>query len=257
MAWNGTTPTFESYTPGANGATPPGYDGRFVVAGSQKPAEATSNYIAPFNQVVIVVKASDLGLNPGDTISGFVSAVSQSEPGPVGVFTGLFDMMPDSLAYTGSYAVDDNQVCRPNLAPTAVLTATPMSGTPPLLVHFSGAGSSDPDTTPPADTIASYTFDFGDGSAPVTQSTATIDHTYSAQGEFPARLTVTDSRGKASTNQAQVVISVATNTPPTADLKANPTSGNPPLSVAFDGSGSILATGSQVIPSDSGTAVRT
>src|SRR6202035_1359919 len=38
MAWNGTTPTFESYAPGANGATPPAYDGRFVVAGSQMPA---------------------------------------------------------------------------------------------------------------------------------------------------------------------------------------------------------------------------
>src|SRR5207302_992720 len=60
-----------------------------------------------------------------------------------------------------------------------------------------------------------------------------------ANGEYPARLTVTDSRGKASTNVAQVVISVATNTPPTADLKANPTSGNPPLNVQFDGSGSF------------------
>src|SRR6202521_491768 len=60
-----------------------------------------------------------------------------------------------------------NVFCRPNTAPTAVLTGMPMSGAPPLLVHFGGAGSTDPDTDPPADTIASYTFNFGYGSAPL------------------------------------------------------------------------------------------
>src|SRR5207244_4270822 len=37
MTWNGTTPTFESYTPAPNGSG--GVDGRFVTTGSQKPAE--------------------------------------------------------------------------------------------------------------------------------------------------------------------------------------------------------------------------
>jgi len=203
MAWNGTTPTFESYTPAPNGSG--GVDGRFVTAGSQKPAEASSGYAPPFNKVVIVVKASDLGLNPGDIISGFVSGVSQTAGG---VITGLYDQMPDSLAFTGSYTVNSNQFCRPNNAPTAVLTATPTSGNAPLAVNFDGSGSYDPDTAPPADTIASYTFDFGDGSAAVTQSTPTISHTYNAAGNYPARLTVTDSRGAASTNTAQVLISV-------------------------------------------------
>src|SRR6266480_2766046 len=73
MIWNGTTPTFESYTPSPNGSG--GVDGRFVTAGSEKPAEPSSGYATPFNKVVIVVKASDLGLNPGDTIAGFVSGV--------------------------------------------------------------------------------------------------------------------------------------------------------------------------------------
>jgi hypothetical protein len=209
MAWlptAPTTPTFESYTPGANNSG--GVDGRFVTPGSQKPAEATSNYVAPFNKVIIVVKASDLGLNPGDTISGFVSAVSQStDPGStVGAgATALYDMMPDSLAFTGSYTVDNNQVCKPETFPVAVLTASPMAGKVPLLVHFDGSGSADADGDP----IASYTFNFGDGSAAVTQSTPTIQHTYNAAGDYPARLTVTDSRGHTSKNTAQVVISVA------------------------------------------------
>jgi len=208
MTWNGTTPTFESYTPSPNGSG--GVDGRFVKAGSQVPADPSSGYTAPFNKVVIVVKASDLGLNPGDTISGFVSGVSQTAGG---VITGLYDQMPDSLAFTGSYTVNDNQVCRPNTAPTAVLTATPTSGTAPLTVNFDGSGSYDPDTAPPPDTIASYTFNFGDGSPAVTQSTPTISHTYNAAGNYGARLTVTDSRGAQSTNTAQIMISVAA--PPT------------------------------------------
>jgi len=216
MAWNPTSPTmptFESYTPGPNNSG--GVDGRFVVPGSQKPAEATSSYITPFNKVVIVVKASDLGLNPGDTITGFVSGVSQStDPGSIvgAGATALYDMMPDSLAFTalhGPYTVDSNQVpCRPNLPPIPLMTATPMSGTAPLTVNFDASASHDPDTAPPPDTIASYTLDFGDGSAPVTQASPLFSHTYNGNGDFPARLTVTDSRGKPSLNDFQLVISV-------------------------------------------------
>jgi len=214
MAWKPTspaTPIFESYTPGANNAG--GVDGRFVNPGSEVSAEATSNYVAPFNQVVIVVKASDLGLTPGNgvSITGFVSAVSQStDPGSmVGAgATALYDQMPNSLGFQGSFTTHNNQVCRTNLAPTALLTANPMSGAAPLLVNFSGAGSTDPDTAPPADTIASYTFNFGDGSPAVTQASPTIQHTYNAAGDYPARLTVTDSRGMASTNTSQVVVMV-------------------------------------------------
>jgi hypothetical protein len=201
MAWNGTTPVFESYTPASSNGG--GVDGRFVTAGSQRPAEPTSGYAPPYNKVVIVVKASDLGLNPGDTISGFVSGVSQTA---AGFITELYDQMPDSLAYTGSYTVNDNQLCRPNNAPTAVLTASPTTGRPPLTANFDGSGSYDPDTAPPPDTIASYRFDFGDGSPAVTQSTPTISHRYQRAGNYAARLTVADSRGLRSANTATVVI---------------------------------------------------
>jgi hypothetical protein len=114
MAWSGPTPIFESYTAGAN--TSGGVDGRFVVSGSQRPAEVGSRYSAPFNKVVIIVKASDLGLAPGDTISGFVSGVSQStDPGGfIGSgATALYDQMPDSLNFANSYVVNANSVCAP------------------------------------------------------------------------------------------------------------------------------------------------
>jgi PKD repeat protein len=199
MTWNGTTPTFESYTPAPNGSG--GVDGRFVTSGSQMPVEPSSGYAPPFNKVVIVLKASDLGLNPGDTIAGFVSGVSQTVQG---VVTGLWDQMPDSLAFTGTYTVNSNAFCQPNNPPTAVLTANPTSGPPPLTVNFDGSGSSDPDS---GDHIASYTFKFGDGQS-VTQSTPTVSHTYNKAGTYGATLTVTDTHGAQSMNAAEVTITV-------------------------------------------------
>ena len=199
MTWNGSTPTFESYIPGAsNGGT---VDGRFITAGSEKPAEGS--YAAPYDKVVIMAKASDLGLAPGDVITGYVAGVSQSA---VAIST-LFDAMPDSLAYSGGGTVNSNQACRPNTAPLAALAASPLSGSTPLTVHFAGAGS-DADTAAPADTIASYTFDFGDGSAPVTQSSPNIDHVYNGAYTYTASLTVKDSRGKPSENFAGQNITV-------------------------------------------------
>jgi glucose/arabinose dehydrogenase/PKD repeat protein len=96
-----------------------------------------------------------------------------------------------------------------NRAPTARVTASPTSGPAPLVVTLDGSTSSDPD----GDAIASYRWDFGDGSAVSTTTSATTTHSYAA-GDFNARLTVTDSRGLASTSAAQVAIS-AGNTPPT------------------------------------------
>jgi PKD repeat protein len=111
---------------------------------------------------------------------------------------------------TNSYTLAGNRSCEPSSPPIAVLKAMPNGGPAPLMVTFDGSGSTEPDL---CDTLTSYTFDFGDGSAPVTQAAATIDHTYVLDGEFPARLTVKDSRGTASANTAQQLISVEGGTP--------------------------------------------
>ena len=105
MVYNGATPTFESYTPSpSSGGT---VDGRFVTAGSQKPADPSSSYAAPFDKIVIVVKASDLGYGPGTTIAGFVSGVSQTAV----VASTLYDQMPNSLNYEGTYTVASANAC--------------------------------------------------------------------------------------------------------------------------------------------------
>lgn len=204
MTWDAAaTPLFQSYIaePNSGGTT----DGRFVDPASIKPAEPESNYDAAKGIVDIVVKVSDLGLNPGDLIAGFNSAVSQTDP-VVGAATATYDQMPDSLAHSESFTYGGNAACILNQAPTAVLTATPTEGNPPLEVTFNAAGSTDPDA---GDSVVSYTFAFGDGSPSITQPSPTITHTYKHGGGFFATLTVNDSHGMQSANVASVPIKVA------------------------------------------------
>jgi hypothetical protein len=171
-------------------------------AGTLVAADPASTF-TPDGTIRIVVPGSAIGNPaPGQAISGFLVRIV----GVNGVVITLTpDNMPDSLAPSGSYTVLGNAACAPNAAPTALLTGTPQSGPNPLTVNFSGAGSTDPDA---GDSIASYTFNFGDGSPPVTQSSPTISHTYNSPGEYGARLTVTDSHGLASTNTSIFLIDV-------------------------------------------------
>ncbi|MBI5709827.1 MAG: PKD domain-containing protein [Candidatus Eisenbacteria bacterium] len=89
--------------------------------------------------------------------------------------------------------------------PVARLTATPRFGNAPLNVSFDGLGSSDGD---PGDAVVAYAFDFGDGTPPETRASALTSHSYSGSGLYPARLTVTDSRGVPSAEPDTVLIAV-------------------------------------------------
>lgn len=85
-----------------------------------------------------------------------------------------------------------------NRSPVAVLSVSSTTGEPPFLAMFDGSGSSDPDGT-----IASYAWDFGDGS---TGSGAQVEHTYQSSGTFQATLTVTDNEGAQGTGQADLTV---------------------------------------------------
>jgi cytochrome c len=104
---------------------------------------------------------------------------------------------PDS----GLYRIDYNGGER---SPVARATATPSSGTSPLAVQFSSAGSNDPEGG-----ALTYRWTFGDGG---TATTANPAHTYTARGQFNAQLTVTDPTGK--TGVANVTVTSG-NTEPT------------------------------------------
>ncbi|WP_025741955.1 PKD domain-containing protein [Aquimarina pacifica] len=122
-----------------------------------------------------------------------------------------------------------------NTPPIALLTATPISGDAPLEVSFDASGSTDAD----GDTL-SYSIDYGDGTS---GSSAVSTHTYVA-GEYTATVTVTDGNGGSDTASVLITVDeVDVNTPPVADLVVTPISGNEPLEVSFDASGSTDADG--------------
>ena len=84
--------------------------------------------------------------------------------------------------------------CSVDQPPIAGLAVSPTAGSAPLTVRFDGSSSSDPNVAD-GDAVGSYTFTFGDGTAPVTQATPTISHTYTAASSpsgFFATLTVND-----------------------------------------------------------------
>jgi DNA-binding beta-propeller fold protein YncE len=80
----------------------------------------------------------------------------------------------------------------PDQAPVAKLSVTPgFAGQP---TEFDASAS-----TVRFGTITSYAWDFGDGSPPVTTSTATTTHVYAAPGSYTVRVTETDSAGTSTT----------------------------------------------------------
>lgn len=102
-----------------------------------------------------------------------------------------------------------------------------------LTVEFMGSGSSDPDGE-----IVSYEWDFGDGE---TGSGESISHSYSSEGTYIVKLTVTDDGG--ATDQAQISIKVSSpssNKKPSAAISTSPdpAEGEVPFTVEFDGTGS-------------------
>ena len=73
--------------------------------------------------------------------------------------------------------------------------------------------STDPDGNA---TIASYSWDFDDGSPAVT--TANAAHTYAAAGTYTVTLTVTDNEGESDDFSSDVTVSTTANTNPTANF---------------------------------------
>jgi PKD repeat protein len=174
-------------------------DGTYGAATIVGDADPSSAYTAD-GVIAIILDGAKVGSpDAGQKLTKFLVRVSvPSGLGP----SPTPDNMPNDLAPQGEYTRVGNEACRPNNAPLAVLAGLPLEGDPPLHVAFDASGSKDQDGDP----ITSYTFRFGDGSAAVTQKTATVSHTYKAKGEYPATLTVKDARGFVSVNPAAVQV---------------------------------------------------
>jgi hypothetical protein len=94
----------------------------------------------------------------------------------------------------------------PNSSPSARLMASSTSGIAPLMIQFDGSGSTDPDGT-----IASYTWNFGDGTS---ASGISPGKTYTRTGNFTVTLTVKDNDGATSTSSKVISVNAATPPPP-------------------------------------------
>ncbi|WP_336922139.1 ThuA domain-containing protein [Aquipuribacter sp. SD81] len=98
-------------------------------------------------------------------------------------------------------------------SPVARMAVEPTSGQAPLAVTFSGAGSTDPE-----EEALTYAWDFdGDGTTDATGVEAT--HTYTENGRYDARLTVTDPAGKTGTVTTPITVG---NTQPDVQIEGPP-----------------------------------
>jgi hypothetical protein len=86
--------------------------------------------------------------------------------------------------------------------PVAALSVTPPTGMAPLAVSADASGSTDLDGTP----IASYSFDFGDGTVTGPQATAIATHTYLVGGTYVVTVAVKDTAGLWSTATAGLLV---------------------------------------------------
>ncbi|WP_088340977.1 PKD domain-containing protein [Robiginitalea sediminis] len=87
-----------------------------------------------------------------------------------------------------------------NAAPDAVAEGTPISGTAPLTVQFTGRNSTDDFG------IVSYLWEFGDGS---TSDATDPEHTFTEAGTYTVVLTVTDGEGLTDTASLTITVTEA------------------------------------------------
>ncbi|MFC7308174.1 ThuA domain-containing protein [Streptomyces monticola] len=177
-------------------------------------------------------------------INNFVPSLSLRSPmdmdfGPDGAMyyldwgIGWFEDHSDDGVYRVDYIGGGNR------APLAKVSATPDSGAGPLQVAFSSAGSSDPDGDP-----LTYAWDF-DGNGTTDSTAVNPTYTYTTNGTYTARLTVSDPGRK--TGSATIDVTVG-NTRPVVVLEEPPNGG-------FLGDGHTVSYRVKVTDAEDGTAI--
>jgi len=117
-------------------------------------------------------------------------------PDDVTTESGPLYFVVTSGQYNVNWVEFEGQGVADNAAPILDITATPTSGTVPLVVDFT-ATASDLD----GDTPLTYAWDFGDGT---TDTSAGTSHTYTEPGSYTAAVTVTDARGASASRAVEI-----------------------------------------------------
>jgi glucose/arabinose dehydrogenase/PKD repeat protein len=205
--------------------------GGFVYHGTQFPAAYRGNYFfADYTQNWIKRLTFDVS---GDAHVANFEPPNGAVDGPYGDIVSLAEGPDGALYYldlgysdiSGDFGVSKLRRIRyvgANQPPIAVARAEPTSGSAPLRVTFSSAGSRDPEGR-----TLTRSWTFGDG----TSSTRVNPiHLYTRQGRYTVRLTVSD--GVNSTVAAPITITVGT--PPTARILA-------PINGVFFRAGDVIS----------------
>lgn len=191
--------------------------------GSTFPAQYRNTvFVGDYNRSDI--EAIQFDKNYGTELSETVfdsnaGTIADLQEGPDGnlYFVSIFEGTFTEIAAAGPFP------------PHAHASASPNAGLPSLAVEFSSAGSTDPYGLP-----LSYSWDFGDGSAPSTDPNPT--HNYSTNGNYTAMLTVNGGTGGTQTATAAAPITVG-HAPPEATINA-PASYNAGDTLSFSGAAS-------------------
>jgi glucose/arabinose dehydrogenase/PKD repeat protein len=192
----------------ANAAQPPIYDyahqgSNAIVAG---PVYTGTDYPAGYRGSLffgdyakgfvkrLALSTNDRAVGGAQSFAGGWPGVSL-EAGPDGNLVSVY--FGDGSPGTGS--VEETVYSPGNATPVARASASPTSGSGPLEVQFRGDLSTDADKD-----RLSYRWDFGDGSPASTAANPV--HTYASRGDYVARLTVDDGRGRQSSQTVRISV---------------------------------------------------
>jgi len=227
----------------AGGVTGPVYDyersigksitGGPTYSGSQFPADYQgdfffADYVSGFIKRLKINVAGNTAEAPLPfaTDQKDIVSIEQAPDGSLLIVEGKFDDTDGKIykiKYTGSG----------DRAPIAKIVTDKIAGQLPLVVQFDGTSSNDPEGG-----ALTYEWNFGDGS-PVEYG-AKVSHTYNADNNETATLTVRDPAGNVGT--ASILITPG-NELPVLDMNAPPT---------FRGADPITVTGSATDPDENG-----
>jgi PKD repeat protein len=124
--------------------------------------------------------------------------------------------------------------------PVANFSASPTSGTAPLLVNFTDTSTG---------SVTGWSWNFGDGT---TSTAKTAIKTYSNPGTYTVKLTVSGPGGSNTATKTNYISVTAA--PPVANFSASPTSGTAPLTVNFSDTSTGTVTGWSWSFGDGGTS---
>jgi PKD repeat protein len=207
-------------TPGQSGTTP----GFTTSANPASGHPATFTGLSQINGDSVFLWYWEFG--DGTVGSGQAPAHTYAAPGTYKVTEVLYGV--------GGAAVTSQQVAvKPS--PTASFTVTTPKPVAGQATNFDGSGSSEP-----GGSIASYSWNFGDGTAAGTG--ATTSHIYAAAGTYTVTLTATDATGISGTQTQQVAVAQA----PKPSIRVNPSHPTKGNAVTFNGTHSSDPNGSIV-----------